>query len=144
MHNFTPIPALLGGVLIGLAATLVLWFRGERAGVSGIFADVLVPATQRSPFRIAFVIGLIAVGAVAHAVSAETVTASPVPLPLVAIGGVLVGVGTRVGNGCTSGHGICGISQGSVRSIAATITFMAVGMAVVFALRAAHVIGVSP
>jgi uncharacterized protein len=144
MHNFTPWPALLGGVLIGLAATLVLWFRGERAGVSGIFADVLVPATQRSPFRMAFLVGLVAVGAIAHATSPASVTTSPVPLPLVAIGGLLVGLGTRVGNGCTSGHGICGVSQGSVRSFAATATFMAVGMAVVFALRTLHVVAAAP
>jgi uncharacterized membrane protein YedE/YeeE len=128
MHDFTPIPALIGGILIGLAATLLLIGSGRVAGVSGILGGLLVPTDGDRRWRALFFLGLLSAGAVAAWVAPERVGESPSSLPMLALAGVLVGVGTRIGNGCTSGHGVCGLSRLSSRSLASTLTFIAVGM----------------
>ena len=130
--------ALAGGVLIGISATLMLAMLGRVTGISGIFASCLEPAA--GAWRIFFLVGLIVGPALFHGMSG-----APVPLPseagwLVAVAaGLLVGFGTRMGSGCTSGHGVCGIGRLSARSIVATCVFMAGGFATVFVVR--HVIG---
>ena len=120
---------LLGGALIGLAATVYLLATGRVAGVSGILAGALGERVARGE-RIAFLAGLIGAGLLAAAVSSP-VTANPTSTPVLLVAGVLVGFGTRVGGGCTSGHGVCGISRFSIASLLATATFIAVGGATV-------------
>src|SRR5687767_7796303 len=122
------LPALAGGVLIGLAAAALLALEGRIAGVSGMLAGLVSPRTNDRRFRIAFLAGL-AIGGVAAALASPSsfgapMLASPV---LVLASGILVGLGTRLSEGCTSGHGVCGIGRLSRRSIAATMTFMASG-----------------
>jgi uncharacterized protein len=131
--HFTPVSALAGGALIGLAATLLLFSHGRIAGISGIWGDLFLRNDNARRFRLAFVAGLVG-GAFALAAfhPAALSADSPVPLPLVAIAGLLVGIGTRLGNGCTSGHGVCGISRRSPRSLLATLTFMAAGFVTVW------------
>jgi hypothetical protein len=138
--NFTPLPALAGGAIIGLAATILLLSHGKVAGISGLYGGLFVPGTTDRPFRSAFVGGLLGGALILlFAVPRAFATTSPVALPLVAVAGLLVGFGTRLGNGCTSGHGVCGISRLSYRSVAATATFMATGFATVFVTH--HVLG---
>jgi uncharacterized membrane protein YedE/YeeE len=119
-----------GGALIGLAATLYLLATGRAAGVSGIVRGVLHEPEGRGE-RVAFLGGLVAAGLVAAAVS-EPATANPYPLGVLLLAGVLVGFGTSVGGGCTSGHGVCGLSRLSLHSLVATVTFVATGAATVF------------
>ncbi len=128
--------ALLGGALIGLSATLMLVFAGRIAGISGILGGVLVPRAGDVGWRVAFLGGL-GVGAILLAlVAPATVSASsPSPLWLVVVAGLLVGVGTQLGSGCTSGHGVCGVSRLAPRSLAATAMFMATGAAAAFVTR---------
>jgi len=133
--------SLLGGVLIGLSATGLLLFNGKIAGISGILGGLLSPlAPGDRGWRVGFVGGLLvggaAIGASAPDLVANTVTRS---WPAVVLAGFLVGFGTRLGSGCTSGHGVCGISRGSKRSIAATLTFMAVAGFVTFVIN--HILG---
>jgi len=140
MTEFTPISGALGGLLIGIAAALLLLFTGRVAGVSGILGQLLWPENgQARGWRLAFVAGL-PLGAllVSLATGPLVVQVQATPVVLV-VAGVLVGFGTRLGNGCTSGHGVCGMSRGSPRSLAATIAFMGVAAATVFVVR--HVIG---
>jgi uncharacterized membrane protein YedE/YeeE len=140
MAAFDPISALLGGALIGLAAALMMLLTGRIAGVSGIFGALLAgPASERS-WRLAFIAGLIAAPLISGAFG------RPLPLPdmpaswaVVIAGGLLVGFGTRMAGGCTSGHGVCGMARISPRSIAATLIFMGVAVVVVAVTR--HVIG---
>jgi uncharacterized membrane protein YedE/YeeE len=134
---------LIGGALIGLAAAGLLLFNGRIAGISGIVGGLLQPTRDEAGWRVAFVAGLLAGGAVI-AVASPELLGRPVSQSkaLLASAGLLVGAGTRLGSGCTSGHGVCGVSRGSVRSLAATATFMASAAAVVFVTR--HVIGRLP
>ena len=136
MANFTPVSAAIGGALIGLAAVLLMLFTGRIAGVSGIFAGLINPQTQDRAWRAAFVAGLIAApvaaAAVGHAAPAPQMPGSYITI---AIGGLLVGFGTRLGSGCTSGHGICGIARLSARSIVATAVFMLAAIVVVALTR---------
>jgi uncharacterized membrane protein YedE/YeeE len=128
--------SLLGGALIGLAAALLLLVGGRIAGVSGIVAGLLQPASEETPWRAMFVAGMIVGGvglALVHPAVFQPGVARP-PLALVAAG-VLIGFGTRLGTGCTSGHGICGVSRLSRRSIVATAIFMATGALTVFVSR---------
>ena len=120
---------LLGGALIGLAATVYLVATGRVAGVSGILAGALGEREVRGE-RIAFLAGLVIAG-LAAAIVASPAAATPYPTPVVLVAGVLVGFGTRVGGGCTSGHGVCGISRFSRASLVATATFIATGAATV-------------
>jgi hypothetical protein len=135
MSHFTPWSALLGGGLIGLAASILLLSIGRVAGVSGIAGGVLRPRRGDVLWRVWFVLGLLAAGALFARLSPESMTASPRSLVLVVIAGLLVGVGTRLGNGCTSGHGVCGISRLSPRSLIATVTFMSTGILMVTLVR---------
>lgn len=125
MTAFDPFSALAGGVLIGLAAVLLMFLLGRIAGVSGIAAGVLDPATGDKGWRLAFIAGLVAAPLVAR------LAGHPLPAPelpesglFVALAGLLVGFGSRLGSGCTSGHGVCGMARLSPRSIAATVVFM--------------------
>jgi len=117
---------LLGGALIGLAATVYLVATGRVAGVSGILAGALGGDRAARGERLAFLAGLVGAGLIA-AVVAGPAAASPYSTPVLFVGGVLVGFGTRLGGGCTSGHGVCGISRFSIASIVATLTFIAAG-----------------
>ncbi len=135
LASFTPWSALLGGALIGTAAAMLLWFNGRIAGISGIVGALLRPRAGDIAWRVAFVAGLVAAPLV-YALFAA------VPLPRIEAGttaliaaGLLVGIGTRYGAGCTSGHGVCGLSRLSPRSAVATAAFMAAGFAAVFVLR---------
>jgi uncharacterized membrane protein YedE/YeeE len=128
--------ALAGGVLIGLSATLLLWLNGRVAGVSGIVNGVIFPSKDDIGWRAAFLIGLIAAGglyiALAPGAALPRTDFSRVGL---VVAGVLVGFGTRMGNGCTSGHGVCGLGRLSLRSLVAVLTFMATAIATTFVVR---------
>ncbi len=115
--------ALVGGALIGLAASIALIGNGRVAGISGTLGRVFAADSGRG-FRIAFLIGLVATGVIAASAAPAAFGAAIRPTWLLAIAGVLVGVGTALGNGCTSGHGVCGLSRGSGRSLVAVMTFM--------------------
>lgn len=141
MENFTPISALIGGALIGVAAALLLWLNGRIAGISGIFNGVLTPERGETAWRALFLIGIIGGSALYVAFHPAGYTPrAGFSLPLLALGGFLVGFGTRMGGGCTSGHGVCGIGRLSPRSFVATIVFVAVGMLTVFVTR--HLLGI--
>jgi uncharacterized protein len=137
--EFTPVSALLGGALIGLAATLLYAMLGRIAGISGVLNAALEKPEGRG-WRVAFLLGLIA-GASAWFWFAPGVPAlrSGFPMTWLVVAGLLVGFGTRLGNGCTSGHGICGLARLSKRSFAAVIAFMGAGFATVHLIR--HVVG---
>jgi uncharacterized protein len=136
MTSFTPVSALVGGALIGLAATLLLIVNGRVAGIQGMVAGLARGAAGDAAFRVWFLSGLLAAGVVAVVLSPASLPLGPRPLWALGLSGVLVGAGTRLANGCTSGHGVCGLSRGSVRSIVATATFVATGVATVALLRA--------
>lgn len=137
-------PALAGGALIGLSASLLLMLTGRIAGISGIVGGLMTSAGRgkdEASWRLAFVIGLLAGGVALFVYRPQSFDGAATVNPLlVALAGVLVGIGTTLGNGCTSGHGVCGISRLSKRSIVATCVFMATGMLVTFVVR--HVAGV--
>jgi hypothetical protein len=137
--EFTPYGSLIGGLLIGIAATLLLLALGRIAGVAGIvaglFAGFLPGQSQEWHWRIAFVIGLIA----APFVYAQFATLPPIQIDgtwvQIITAGLLVGVGTRLGSGCTSGHGVCGLARLSLRSLVATLCFMTTGFFTVYIIR---------
>ena len=129
-------PALVGGAMIGLAATLLLWFNGRIAGVSGIAAGLLPPRAGDLLWRLAFVAGLLLGPVGVFALTGRFLVGAPaVSTPTLIVAGLLVGVGTVIGGGCTSGHGVCGLARLSRRSLAATLTFMIVAAATVFVTR---------
>ena len=134
MNNFTPVSALVGGVLIGLASVWLLAANGRIAGVSGILHGLFAQPPGDRAWRAAFVIGLIVAGFGWHAF-AEPITPRSLNLGWVALAGALVGFGTRVGGGCTSGHGVCGLGRFSMRSLVAVAVFMAAGMAATYVMR---------
>lgn len=141
MESFTPIASTIGGGLIGLSAALMLLGLGRIAGISGIFSGLVVrPKEGDVAWRLLFVLGLV-VGGVAMYFAAPELFAVRIERPIltVAIAGLLVGFGTRMGNGCTSGHGVCGLSRLSGRSLVATVTFMTTGAITVFIAQ--HVLG---
>ncbi len=140
MENFTPIPALVGGALIGLSAAALLLMNGRIAGISGIVGGLAAPTRGDIAWRLMFIAGLI-IGALAYrlAVEPNMALALTPSLPLLVGGGLLTGIGTTVSGGCTSGHGVCGIARLSPRSIIATVVFMVAGGATVFVMR--HVMG---
>jgi uncharacterized membrane protein YedE/YeeE len=127
MQTPTILPALAGGALIGASASLLLLTHGRVAGISGLVGGLLQRKTDDRGDRALFVAGLLLAGALAMAFAPKSFGASPMGLGVVALAGLLVGFGTRLGNGCTSGHGVCGISRVSGRSLVATLTFMATG-----------------
>lgn len=135
--EFTPISATIGGALIGLAAVILMAANGRIAGISGIAGGLIGPGqsgTERG-WRAAFVLGLIAAPVLYMAFGPAIEVTIPASTPLLVAAGLLVGVGTQLGSGCTSGHGVCGISRLSPRGIAATLTFMAAGAIAVFLVR---------
>ena len=157
METFTPFSSLAGGALIGVAASVLLLFHGRVAGISGMLGETLRGAGTRGEgvYRVAFLAGLMATGLAlrlvypavfSHLSEASSLRASASPsgngLGWIVVAGVVVGYGTRLGNGCTSGHGVCGISRLSKRSMVATMTFMAAGVVTVFVVR--HVLKVTP
>ena len=130
------VPALAGGMLIGLAATLLLWSIGRIAGISGIVNGIASGARGDRAWRVAFLAGMMAAGAVTlHFFADLPPQARTGEMPVLLAAGFLVGFGTRMGNGCTSGHGVCGLGRLSWRSLAAVLTFMAAGVVTVTVLR---------
>ncbi len=142
MQNFTPLSALVGGALIGLSAVLLLWFNGRVAGISSIMSGLLTTSGANRNWRICFLLGLMLGAAIWQMIlPASFSLRQDYPTALIIIGGFLVGFGTRLGSGCTSGHGICGIAMLSPRSIVATLIFMCSGMLTVYVLR--HILQVT-
>ncbi len=125
---------MIGGILIGLASLVATVLSGKFPGISGVFGRLLVPATPDRAWRAVFLLGLIGGAALSFARWESAALFRPVrPLWIMAVAGLLVGFGTRLGGGCTSGHGVCGVGMGAKDSIAATFLFVAAGMATVFA-----------
>ena len=133
--NFTPVSALVGGIMIGLAAAAFALLNGRIAGVSGILGGLIRPAPGDAAWRAAFVAGLVLAPWAYAAVARLPESTIEATYPVVVIAGLLVGIGTRYGSGCTSGHGVCGIARLSRRSLVATACFMAAGFATVFVVR---------
>ncbi len=140
MESFTPVSALVGGALIGAAASWLLLMNGRIAGVSGIAGGLIRATAGDRAWRLAFLVGL-AVGVLVYraGVGWRAGIGLDASLPALLVGGVLVGLGTRIGGGCTSGHGVCGISRLSARSMVATVTFMVTAGVTVFVTR--HLLG---
>lgn len=128
---------LLGGALIGLAAAAYVAFEGRAAGISGMIHGTWERSPDTRPARIAFLVGLAAAAPLGFWIIGLPTAPIDAPVGLLTVAGLAVGAGTRLANGCTSGHGVCGISRGSIRSITATFTFMLVGGVVVWAARTA-------
>jgi uncharacterized protein len=140
MENFTPVPAAIGGLLIGLSAALLWVARGRIAGISGILGGLGTARSGDIAWRAAFLLGLVAAPLLYGFAGGPLPEAAPEAGPaLLVAAGLLVGFGTRLGSGCTSGHGVCGIARLSRRSLVATAVFMATGAATVFTVR--HLIG---
>ena len=132
MTEFEVLMPLTGGILIGIAASMMLLFSGKIAGVSGIFGGMLIQQGKERAWQLSFIAGLIAGGILLYIINAEFFeNSSGRGLLTATIAGLLVGIGTRVGGGCTSGHGVCGIGRLSGRSLVATVTFMFAGMVIV-------------
>lgn len=138
-NEFTPWSSLEGGLLIGIAAALLLLFNGRIAGISGIFGGLFNPATQDRAWRIAFVGGIVIAPIVWQLIAPLPAVKIDADFTVIAIAGFLVGIGTRFASGCTSGHGVCGLSRLSIRSLVATGIFMGTGICTVFVVR--HILG---
>ena len=138
-QDFTPWTSLAGGMLIGTSAAVLITLLGRVAGISGIVGSLLAPANWRSPstwgWRLAFVLGLLAAPWLWRVFAPLPALQTSASTALLVLAGLLVGVGTRMGSGCTSGHGVCGLSRLSLRSLVATGVFMATGVATVVVLR---------
>ena len=133
--HFTPWSSLLGGVLIGIAAAMLVLLTGRVAGISGILGGLLMPRRDDIAWRFAFIAGLLAAPAAWLLFAPGVVPRIDAGYGTLILAGLLVGAGTRYGSGCTSGHGVCGLSRLSMRSLVATVAFMACGFATVFVLR---------
>jgi len=128
--DFDPVSAAAGGVLIGLAASAMMLGLGRVAGISGIYGGLLHPKAGDVSWRLAFLGGLLLTGLVASLCTTDLIVATDTrSLATTAAAGLVVGVGVRIGNGCTSGHGVCGLARFSRRSLVATVTFLATGVA---------------
>jgi uncharacterized membrane protein YedE/YeeE len=136
---FTPWSAAIGGVVIGLAAALLVLVNGRVAGISGIVGGMLRPRAGEFGWRLAFTAGLVVAPLVYALVLPQPLITIDAGFPVLVVAGLLVGIGTRFAGGCTSGHGVCGLSRLSPRSLVATLSFMAAGFATVQVVR--HVIG---
>jgi uncharacterized membrane protein YedE/YeeE len=143
MTAFTPLHALLGGLLIGSSAVLLLWLNGRIAGVTGMLTGLLVKPSATPLWRLLFLLGLIG-GTLLYGLfaAAPTPQRQGFPLPLLMAAGLLTGYGTAQANGCTSGHGVCGLARLSLRSLAATGTFLGVAILTTYVVR--HVLGLAP
>ncbi len=141
MHNLTPFSGLLGGAMIGLAAAMLMLLTGRIAGISGIFGGLLTSDANDRGWRIAFIAGLIAAPLLSSFFTGAALPspAMPASLIVIVIAGLLVGFGSRMGGGCTSGHGVCGTARLSTRSLVATAVFMATAIITVAVVR--HMIG---
>ena len=138
--SFSPWSALAGGAIIGVAVSMFALVNGRMAGISGIVGGLLRPVSlQDAAWRGAFVAGLVMAPLAYVMFAALPAVAIDADYPLLIVAGLVVGIGTRYGAGCTSGHGVCGMSRMSPRSLVATLAFMAAGFATVFAMR--HVVG---
>ncbi|TDA43764.1 YeeE/YedE family protein [Burkholderia pyrrocinia] len=137
--HFTPWLSLAGGMLIGLAAAWLVAFNGRIAGISGIVGGLFTAGSGERDWRVAFVAGLIAAPIAMRVVGAGLTPQVDASWPELLAAGLLVGIGTRYAGGCTSGHGVCGMSRGALRSVVATATFMIAGFVTVFVQR--HVLG---
>jgi uncharacterized membrane protein YedE/YeeE len=136
MTNFTPVTALAGGVLIGLAAILLLWLNGRIAGISSIAGGLWFSARGERTWRLLFIAGLILGTGAWVAVTGQVPLPRPqFPAALLVLSGLLVGYGTSLGGGCTSGHGVCGLARLSLRSLVATGVFLVVAIATTFVVR---------
>ena len=132
MHDYTFWNALIGGVLIGLASLLATVLSGKIPGISGVFGRLLVPATPDKKWRLLFLLGLIGGAALSFLLWDSAALFRPMrPLAVMGVAGLIVGFGTRLGGGCTSGHGVCGVGTGAKDSIAATLIFVVVAMVTV-------------
>ncbi|MBC7682566.1 MAG: YeeE/YedE family protein [Ferruginibacter sp.] len=138
-NHFTPLVSLAGGALIGLAAALFVLLNGRIAGISGVLGGLLVPSRGDIASRLAFVLGLVGAPLAYLPFAALPMPQIDAGYGTLVLAGLLVGVGTRYGAGCTSGHGVCGLSRLSPRSLVATAAFMAAGFATVFVVR--HILG---
>jgi uncharacterized protein len=136
---FTPVSALIGGLLIGLAAALFILINGRIAGISGIVGGLLRPSSGDTAWRLAFVAGMMLAPLFWLAVRSLPEIRIDAGYPLLIVAGLIVGLSTRYGAGCTSGHGVCGISRLSPRSIVATLSFMGTGFLTVYLVR--HILG---
>ena len=134
-NAFTPGAALTGGVLIGIAAGMLALLNGRIAGISGIVGGLLMPARQDVTWRVAFVLGLIGAPLVYKLFGTVPAVRVDAGYVVLVMSGLLVGIGTRYGSGCTSGHGVCGLSRLSLRSVVATAAFMSAGFVTVFVVR---------
>lgn len=140
MENFTPVSSLIGGLLIGGAGGLLLLLNGRIAGISGIVGEALAAPRGETVWRLAFIAGLIAGPIVVQAFLQRPIAVRiEASVPMLIAAGLLVGLGTRIGGGCTSGHGVCGIGRLSRRSMLATLSFLVAGAASVFVVR--HLVG---
>jgi uncharacterized membrane protein YedE/YeeE len=138
-NAFTPFRALTGGAMIGVAASLLVVLNGRIAGISGIVGGFVRAGAADRLWRVAFVAGILLAPLVALLFGSAPHIEIDASIPTLTIAGFLVGIGTRYGSGCTSGHGVCGLSRLSMRSIVATIVFMAAGFIMVYATR--HLVG---
>lgn len=136
MHDFTPVSALIGGAMIGLSAALLLLLKGRLAGISGILSGLFPPLRGDIAWRVAFIAGLMA-GALLYRIAGGGTASIHIEasLPVLIVAGLLVGYGTNLGSGCTSGHGVCGLSRLSTRSLVATLSFMLSAGLTVFVVR---------
>lgn len=134
-ESFTPASSLAGGVLIGIAAALLLLFNGRIAGISGILAGILRGERREAPWRVMFILGMFAAPSLYGLLFTLPKIDIAASVPELIVAGLLVGLGTRYGSGCTSGHGVCGLSRLSLRSLAATLTFIFTGAMTVFVLN---------
>ena len=142
MEHFTPLSALIGGLLIGLSATLLWVVNGRTAGISNVAGGIYPVRDGDVLWRVLFLVGLPVGGWIGYAIGPSILAEVPATLPSIelstlwlVVAGLMVGVGTRVGRGCTSGHGVCGLSRFSIRSVVAVGTFMATAMITVFVVR---------
>jgi uncharacterized protein len=139
MTDFTPFQSLFGGVLIGLSAVLLMALHGRIAGMTGILTGIIPPVASDWRWRAAFLVGAIAAPPLYSLAGGAVPFSVPAATPALVVGGLLVGIGVHFGNGCPSGHGICGLARLSPRSLAAVATFMAAAFVTVYVVR--HVIG---
>lgn len=138
-NAFTPWASLAGGALIGLAAAMFLLVNGRIAGISGILGGLLVPKSGDIAWRVAFLAGMLIAPSAWLLVTTLPKTQIDASYPMLIVAGLLVGIGTRYGSGCTSGHGVCGLSRLSIRSLIATLSFMTAGFVTVYVI--VHVTG---
>ncbi|BDT70620.1 hypothetical protein os4_01270 [Comamonadaceae bacterium OS-4] len=134
-NHFTPWASLIGGLLLGLSASLFILVNGRILGISGIVGGLLTPRAGDTSWRLAFVLGLVIAPSVYALFAGPVLATVDAGWATLIAAGLLVGVGTRYGAGCTSGHGVCGLSRLSPRSLVATLSFMGAGFAVVFVIR---------